>query len=101
MAASSASITTTRLKKPDRDGFEQALVTAIATKLGGDACRAVQTVFHALDGKEVSRVIVAPMRRPVYLKDGDAPRLYVRTGGGTRELNVQEAVNYTSERWPK
>jgi hypothetical protein len=89
------------LKKPDRDGFEQALMTAVATKLGGDACRAVQTVFHSLADKEVCRVIVAPMRRPVYVKDGDAPRLYVRTGVSTRELNVQEAVNYTSERWPK
>ena len=29
----------TTLKKPDRDGFEQALMTAIAAKLGGDACR--------------------------------------------------------------
>ena len=89
------------LKKPDRDGFEQALMTAVATKLGGDACHAVQTVFHSLADKEVCRVIVAPMRRPVYVKDGDAPRLYVRTGVSTRELNVQEAVNYTSERWPK
>ena len=89
------------LKKPDRDGFEQALMTSIAIKLGGDACHAVQTVFHTLDSKEVCRVIVAPTRRPVYVKDGDAPRLYVRTGVSTRELNVQEAVNYTSERWPK
>ena len=89
------------LKKPDRDGFEQALMTAVATKLGADACRNLQIIFHTLDGKEVCRVIVAPTRRPVYLKDGDAPRLYVRTGVSTRELNVQEAVNYTSERWPK
>ncbi|HTV65955.1 MAG TPA: hypothetical protein VMD98_10130, partial [Bryocella sp.] len=66
-----------------------------------DACHAVQTVFHSLADKEVCRVMVAPMRRPVYVKDGDAPRLYVRTGVSTRELNVQEAVNYTSERWPK
>jgi hypothetical protein len=29
----------TTLKKPDRDGFEQVLMTAIATKLGGDACQ--------------------------------------------------------------
>jgi len=89
------------LKKPDRDGFEQALMTAIATKLGADACRYVQIIFHSVQNKEVCRVLVAPTRRPVYVKDGDAPRLYVRTGVSTRELNVQEAVNYTSERWPK
>jgi predicted HTH transcriptional regulator len=89
------------LKKPDRDGFEQLLMTAIATKLGGDACHEVQMVFHSLESKDVCRVMVAPAHRPVYVKDGDAPRLYVRTGVSTRELNVQEAINYTSARWPK
>lgn len=89
------------LKKQDRDGFEQALMTAVATKLGADACPFVQIVFHTLEGKELCRVIVSPTRRPVYLKEGELPKLYVRTGALTRELNVQEAVNYTSERWPK
>jgi hypothetical protein len=89
------------LKKQDRDGFEQALMTAIATKLGADACQSVHIVFHAAESKEVCRVMVAPMDRPVYVKDGDAPKLYVRTGVLTRELNVQEAVDYTSTRWPR
>jgi hypothetical protein len=89
------------LKKQDRDGFEQLLMTTVATKLGADACRFVHIIFHTLDGKEVCRVIVAPAQRPIYLREGDAPKLYVRTGALTRELNVQEAVNYTSERWPK
>jgi hypothetical protein len=89
------------LKKQDRDGFEQLLMTTVATKLGADACRFAHIIFHTLDGKEVCRVIVAPAQRPIYLREGDAPKLYVRTGALTRELNVQEAVNYTSERWPK
>jgi len=89
------------LKKQDRDGFEQALMTAVATKLGADACHQVQIVFHSVANKEVCRVMVAPTPRPVYLKEGDAPKLYVRTGVLTRELNVQEAVDYTSARWPK
>lgn len=89
------------LKKQDRDGFEQALMTAIATKLGADACRSVHIVFHPVQNQEVCRVIVAPMQRPVYVKDGDSPKLYVRTGVLTRELNVQEAIEYTSSRWSK
>ena len=91
----------TTLKKPDRDGFEQVLMTAIATKLGGDACHAVQMVFNSLENRDVCRVMVAPAHRPVYVRDGDSPKLYVRTGVSTRELNVQEAINYTSARWPK
>jgi hypothetical protein len=89
------------LKKQDRDGFEQALMTAVATKLGADACRSVHIVFHVVEGKEVCRVMVTPMTRPVYVKDGDNPKLYVRTGVLTRELNVQEAIDYTSSRWAK
>ena len=89
------------LKKQDRDGFEQALMTAVAVKLGGDACHGVQIVFHTVREKEVCRVMVAPMQRPVYVKDGDSPKLYVRTGALTRELNVQEAIDYTSSRWAK
>jgi len=91
----------TTLKKQDRDGFEQVLMTAVDSKLGGDACRSVQAVFHSVDGKDVCRVIVTPGHRPVYVRDGDAPKLYVRTGVSTRELNVQDAISYTEVRWKK
>ena len=89
------------LKKQDRDGFEQALMTAVATQLGGDACRSVQMMFQSIDQKDVCRVIAGPAHRPVYLRAGEAPKLYVRTGVSTRELNVQEAVNYTEARWKR
>jgi hypothetical protein len=89
------------LKKPDRDGFEQALMTSVASKLGGDACQFVQTIFHSVDGKDVCRAIVIPGHRPVYVRDGETPKLYVRTGVSTRELNVQEAIDYTAARWKK
>src|SRR5664279_2623847 len=89
------------LKKPDRDGFEQVLMTVAASKLGGDACQNVQAVFHSVDGKDVCRVIVTPGHRPVYVRDGETLRLYIRTGVSTRELNVQEAINYTEVRWKR
>jgi hypothetical protein len=89
------------LKKPDRDGFEQVLMTAVAGKLGGDACRNVQALFHSVEGKDVCRVIVTAGHRPVYLREGDTLKLYVRTGVSTRELNVQDAINYTEVRWKR
>jgi hypothetical protein len=89
------------LKKQDRDGFEQALMTAVATQLGGDACRSVQAVFQSVEQKDVCRVITGPAHRPVYLRAGEVPKLYVRTGVSTRELNVQEAVNYMDARWKR
>ena len=89
------------LKKPGRDGFEQTLMTSVASKLGADACQCVQAVFHTVENKDVCRVIVRPAHRPVSVRDGETPKLYVRTGVSTRELNVQEAIDYTATRWKK
>jgi predicted HTH transcriptional regulator len=89
------------LKKPDRDGFEQVLMTSVANKLGADACLCVQAVFHSVEGKDICRTIIGKSYRPVYVRDGETPKLYVRTGVSTRELNVQEAIDYTTTRWKK
>lgn len=89
------------LKKPDRDGFEQTLMTAISSHLGADLCPLVHVLFHVIDDKDVCRVIVSPALRPVYLDQGHSPKFFVRTGGGTRDLNVKEAIEYFSGRWKR
>lgn len=88
------------LKKRDRDGFEQALITAAANHLGGDLAPYLQVVFHRSHDKEVCRVIVAPAPRPVYLEQSGAPKLYLRSAATTRELNIKEAMDYRAWRWP-
>lgn len=87
------------LKKKDRDGFEQALMTAVASKLGTDVCQYVHVVFHNTMGKDICRVIVKQSHRPVYIREGNDMRFYVRTGVSTRGLNIQEAVEFISTRW--
>ncbi len=90
------------LKKPDQDGFEQTLMTAISIHLGADLCPLVHVLFHKLDNKDVCRVIVSPANRPVFLSlVNNTPKFFVRTGGGTRDLNVQEALEYVAGRWKK
>lgn len=88
------------LKRQNRDGYEQALVGAIAMNLGGDLTPYLQIVFHLFTGREVCRVIVSPAPRPVFLDQGGAPKLYLRAGATTRELNVREAFDYQATRWP-
>jgi len=87
------------LKKPNKDGFEQALMTTLSTNLGADLCPFVHVLFHVVDGKDICRVIVSPANRPVFLSQGNAQKFYVRTGSGTRDLNIQEALDYVSSRW--
>jgi hypothetical protein len=87
------------LKKPNRDGFEQVILNAVAARMGTDACGFLQVVFHRIEENDVCRVIAAPARRPVYVKNAGQPKFYLRTGVSTRELNVQEAVDYIAQRW--
>ena len=87
------------LKKPNQDGFEQALITTISANLGADLCPYVHVLFHVIDHKDVCRVIITPAIRPVFLTQGNIPKFFVRTGGGTRDLNIQEALEYVAGRW--
>jgi hypothetical protein len=89
------------LKKPDRDGFDQTLMTAISSNLGADLCPLVHVLFHTIDNKDVCRVIISPALRPVFLEQANTPKFFVRTGGGTRDLNIQEAIEYVSGRWKR
>ncbi|MDD2659309.1 MAG: ATP-binding protein [Methylococcales bacterium] len=87
------------LKKQNQDGFEQVIMTAIAANLGADLCSHVSILFHAIANKTICRLIVTPSDRPVFLTQGNHPKLYVRTGGATRDLNIQEALEFASIRW--
>ncbi len=87
------------LKQEDRDGFEQAIMAKVASKIGGDITQHITTVFHVIEGKEVCRIIASPSHRPIYVKEGDQTKFYLRMGVSTRELNVQDAVEYINERW--
>jgi len=88
------------LKKPNRDGFEQALITAVASHLGGDLCPYLQVVFHVVQGQEVCRVIILPAPRAVFIEQSGTPRLFLRSAATTRELNIKEALDYQAVRWP-
>lgn len=87
------------LKRPDQDGFEQTLMTAISANLGADLCSNVHILFHVIDQKDVCRVIISPAIRPVFLNQANTPKFFVRTGGGTRDLNIQEALEFVAGRW--
>ena len=87
------------LRKKSRDGFEQAIMGAVASGLGTDATQSVHVMFHDVHGKDVCRVIARPSSRPVYLRQDKTAMFFLRAGGGTRRLNVEEAVDYIADHW--
>ncbi len=87
------------LNRKDQDGYTQLLMSAIADKLGTPACRLVRILFHSHDSKEVCRIIILPSPIPIYTTEENNARFYIRTGSGTREMNIQEAITFIKAKW--
>ncbi|HQR18122.1 MAG TPA: ATP-binding protein [Gemmatimonadales bacterium] len=86
------------LKRRDRDGFQQFLMSLVQSKLGGHVCAQVHVEFCDVRGRDVCWVTVEPSAAPVYYQDGPVARYFVRTGNGTRELDVREALVHVARR---
>ena len=88
------------LKRRDRDGFEVTLMTLVSSKMGTANCRLLHPIFHELAGKTICRVIVSPAPHPVFVTHEGSRKFYLRTGGSTREMDIEQAVEFIATRWP-
>jgi hypothetical protein len=86
------------LKRRDRDGFQQFLMGLVQSKLGGHICAQVHVEFHEVRDMDVCQVMIERSAAPVYYQDGSVARYFVRTGNGTRELDVREAIVHVARR---
>ena len=82
------------LKKQNIDGFEQFLMTLITEKIGANFCTLVTAKFYKLEENEICQIVVRPYFSPAYIKENKLTHFFIRTGNGTRELNVQESLDY-------
>ena len=87
------------LSRKDSDGFTQLLTSTIADRMGTPACSLVKIMFHQPSQKEICRVIVLPSPVPVYAREDNQPRFYVRSGSGTREMDIREAITFIKAKW--
>jgi Schlafen, AlbA_2 len=95
------------MKAPDPDRFELWLRDFLATTLGQNAAAAPVVDFTevTVDGSPtyVCRVTCPSSPRPVFIrpaKGAGQSELWVRTGNSTRQLKLDEAVDYVMVRWP-
>ncbi|RZT91305.1 putative DNA-binding protein [Ancylomarina subtilis] len=82
------------LKKNNKDGFQQRIITIIANAFGRNICSYVHIYFHRIDEKEICTVVIKPSERPVYLNENNRTVFYLRTGNVTNPLTTSETVRY-------
>jgi len=87
------------LGRKDSDGYTQVIMSTVAEKIGTPACRLIRILFHQHENKEVCRIIILPSPIPVYTKEDKQSRFFIRTGSGTREMDVQEAITFIKAKW--
>jgi len=106
------------MKRPDTDAYELFLRDLLTSSLGVAATAGVSVRFERpaevdsgrgageVAAGEVCRVDVAPSPAPVYLtppkgkgRTAGDPEFWVRAGNGTRQLRIDELLDYHRRRW--
>jgi ActR/RegA family two-component response regulator len=88
------------LKKQDRDGFENFLVTLLLGAFGKDISPLIRIDFQEVEGSDVCRASTRPAPRAVFVADGSGgEHLFIRAGNSTRQLSTREAIEYCKTRW--
>ncbi len=86
------------LSHPNWDGFERTLVNLVSSRLGPSACMSIHNQRIEIGELSICRVSVNKADTPVYCRDGNIERYYVRIGNTTRELDAHEAVDHIAAR---
>jgi len=87
------------LKKKDRDGYELFLTQLMSRNVGKEICPYIHVSFHDVSGQDICLMSAEPSPKPVYVKEGNDEKFFLRTGNSTQQLNAKEAVSYTSTHW--
>lgn len=88
----------------DVDGFANEdkmhlhLINVVSGRCGAEAATLLDARFESYGASRVLVVDCKKSRRPVYVKEGDTQRFFVRTGPATRELTGGDLVSYVDGR---
>ncbi len=86
------------LKKRNKEGFHQRIITLVSSKLGKDLGANIHATFHLLGTNEICSLFIEPANRPVYITEGHDTEFYLRTGNVTNSLSTSETVEYLKNR---
>ena len=86
-------------KFPNEDKMGLHFVNIVKARLGPQAMTAMHLHFEDHDGTRVLVIRCPRSRAPVFVKDGEIERFYVRTGPATTELSASQTQAFIKQRF--
>jgi hypothetical protein len=84
---------------PNEDKMSLHLVNIVKSRMGPQVMTAMHPHFEDFDGHRVLIVKCSKGAAPVFVKDGDIERFYIRTGPATMELSASQTQDYIKQRF--
>lgn len=90
------------MKASDVDRYELWLHDFLTRTLGSNAVTHLSATFPEVDGSIICRIDIAESPRPVFVRPvkSDKVIFYARLGNSTRQLSVDEAIDYAADHFP-
>ena len=86
-------------KFPNEDKMALHLVNVVKARMGPNFVTAMHVHFEDYDDDRVLVVRSSPSSKPVFVKDGEIERFYIRTGPSTTELTASQTQTYVTQRF--
>jgi hypothetical protein len=84
---------------PDEDRMNLYLVDLLKSRIGAPTMLYVHPRFEDYQDERVLVVECQPSKAPVFVKDGNIERFYIRTGAATTELTASQIQQFTKQRF--
>jgi hypothetical protein len=84
---------------PNEDKMSLHLVNLVKDRMGPQFMTYLHPRFEDYQGKRAMMVECWPAKSPVFVKDGQVERFYIRTGPSTTELTASQTQVYIRERF--
>lgn len=88
-------------KFPNEDKMSLHLVNIVKARMGPQAMTAMHVHFEDYDDSRVLAIRCPRSPAPVFVKDGEIERFYIRTGPSTTELTASQTQGYINQRFKK
>lgn len=85
---------------PNEDKMNLHLVNLVKERMNPLAMTDTHPRFEDYDGKRVLVVECSRSKSPVFVRDGNVERFYIRTGPSTTELSASQIQEYIKQRFP-